>query len=94
MNHEVIKRFLFLSSPSVHPPSHVSPLADLTHPQDVGKEGFPVSDDHRLFQLPVIQEVFGQNMQGSQVGGLRGQDLKHTLEESVVGCNFREDSRF
>lgn len=58
-----------------------SPLADLAHPQDVGEEGFVVPDDQRLPQLSVLQEVFGQNVQGSQVGGLRGQDFEHALSE-------------
>lgn len=56
-----------------------SPLADLTDPQDVGEEGLPVSDDHRLFQLPALHEMFSQNMKRSQVRGLWCQDLKHTL---------------
>lgn len=56
-----------------------SPLADFTDPQDVGEEGLPVSDDHRLFQLPALHEMFSQNMKRSQVRGLWCQDLKHTL---------------
>ena len=59
-----------------------APLADLSDPQDVGEKGFLVPDDHRLFQVPTVQEVFGQNAQGSKVRGLRCQNLKHTLRGS------------
>lgn len=49
INHLPISLFLYL------PPScHFSPLADLSDPQDVGEEGFLVSDDHRLLQLPAV----------------------------------------
>lgn len=47
-----------------------SPLADLPNPEDVGEESFLVSDDQRVVQLPVVQEVFGQNAERPQVRGL------------------------
>lgn len=70
-------------------PSAVSsPLADLSDPQDVGEEGFLVSDDHRLLQLSAVQEVFGEDSQGSEVRGLRCQNLEHTLPGGNKNTNI------
>lgn len=69
----------------------LSPLADLVNLQDVGEEGVPFADDDCFCQLPVLHKVFNQNAKGPQVGGLRGQDLKHALvnlqQRTIISVN-------
>lgn len=56
-----------------------SPLADLIHLQDVWEKPLPVLDHKSVIQLPWPQEVIPQHPQGTQVGLLWGQNLKHAL---------------
>lgn len=58
----------------------LSPLADLIDLQEVGEESLSIMNDQSLIEFPWPQEVILQNTQGAQVGGLRGEHLKHALK--------------